>query len=138
VGRRLIVDRIAPFLRQAGSGLREVGRHPVKLLQLVGGDVLVTGGYIVALWCSISALGGDVPISTVGFVFLTASIVASAAPTPGGLGAVEATLVAGLRGAGLASSIALGAVLLYRVATFWLPILPGVLAFRHLERSDQI
>ena len=138
VSRRLIVDKVAPFVRQAGVGLAEVGRHPIKLLELFGGDLLVTGGYIVALWFSIEALGGDVPIATVGFVFLTAAIVSSAAPTPGGLGAVEATLLAGLRGAGLESGVALGAVLLYRVATFWLPILPGIVAFRYLERSKQI
>jgi undecaprenyl-diphosphatase len=137
-GRRLVLDRIAPFLRRAGAGLAEVGRHPTKLLELVGGAVLVSGGYIVALWLSVSALGADAPVATVGFVFLTASVVSSAAPTPGGLGAVEATLVAGLRGAGLSGSEALGAVLLYRVATFWLPILPGVFAFRHLERTEQI
>ncbi len=138
VSRRLIVDRVAPFIKQAGVGLAEVGRHPIKLLELFGGDLLVTGGYILALWFSVHALGGDVPIATVGFVFLTAAIVSSAAPTPGGLGAVEATLLAGLRGAGLESGVALGAVLLYRVATFWLPILPGIVAFRYLEKTDQI
>jgi undecaprenyl-diphosphatase len=137
-GRRLVVDRIAPFLRRAGAGLAEVGRHPAKLAELIGGAMLVTGGNVVALWMATNALGGGASLGTIGFVYLTASVVSSAAPTPGGLGAVEATLVAGLRGANLAGSAALGAVLLFRVATFWLPILPGILAFRYLERTDQI
>lgn len=138
IGRRLVVDRAAPFLRQAGSGLVEVGRHPTKLAALVGGALIVTGGYIAALVMAVEALGGGAAVATIGFVFLTASIVASAAPTPGGLGAVEATLVAGLTSAGLASAPALGAVLLYRLATFWLPIAPGVLSFRFLERTNRI
>ena len=51
-------------------------------------------------------------------------------PTPGGVGAVEAVLLAALTGVGVPSGSALAAVVLYRLATFWLPILPGFAAFR--------
>lgn len=53
------------------------------------------------------------------------SSVAQAAPTPGGLGAMEAALIGGLVAAGMDNSIAVPAVFLYRLATFWLPILSG-------------
>ena len=72
-------------------------------------------------------------------------------PTPGGLGAIEAALVAGLTGVGMDPAIAVAAVLSYRLATYWLPILPGLdqlpapgapqlhLAHRTpLERSDRM
>jgi undecaprenyl-diphosphatase len=110
----------------------------VKLAELVGGAVGVTAGNLLALVFAVEALGGGPSIATIGFVYLTAAVVSSAAPTPGGLGAVEATLVAGLHGTGMASSSALGAVLLFRLATFWLPILPGLVAFRRLQRADLI
>ena len=58
--------------------------------------------------------------------------IASAAPTPGGLGAAEAALVAAL-GTVEAAEIVVPAVFLYRLATFWLPILPGWLAYKRLE-----
>lgn len=137
-GRRLVVDRVAPFLRQAASGLAEVGRHPIKIAELVGGALGVTAGNLIALVFAVQAMGGGVSIATIGFVYLTAAVVSSAAPTPGGLGAVEATLVAGLHSAGLASSSALGAVLLFRLATFWLPIAPGLVAFRVLQHRERI
>jgi uncharacterized protein (TIRG00374 family) len=88
---------------------------------------------IAALALTLAAVHASVSFPTIGFVYLTASVVATAAPTPGGLGAVEATLIAGLHTAGLASSTSIGAVLLFRLATFWLPIAPGFFAFRRLQ-----
>ena len=75
------------------------------------------------------AFGGGLPFATVGAVYLVGSAVASAAPTPGGLGAMEAALIGGLVAAGLANDVAVPAVFLFRLATFWLPILPGWLSF---------
>jgi uncharacterized membrane protein YbhN (UPF0104 family) len=67
----------------------------------------------------------------------TASM-ASAAPTPGGVGAVEAALITGLTATGVPDELAVPAVLVYRVATFWLPVLPGWLAFTLLTRRGVI
>jgi uncharacterized membrane protein YbhN (UPF0104 family) len=58
---------------------------------------------------------------------------AAASPTPGGLGAIEAALVAGLTGIGLPPGPAVSAVLTYRLATYWLPVLPGWAALRILQ-----
>jgi len=132
-GRRLLVEKVAPYLKRAASGLAQVARRPTKLAQLVGGAVGVTGANIVALAACVAALHGSMAVASIGFVYLTASVVATAAPTPGGLGAVEATLITGLHTAGLPSSTAIGAVLLFRLATFWLPIAPGFLAFHRLQ-----
>jgi undecaprenyl-diphosphatase len=71
-------------------------------------------------------------------VYLGSSIIAAAAPTPGGLGAMEAALVAGLTAVGMEAGIAVAAVLAYRLATYWLPILPGWLSFQLLERRNYI
>ena len=51
---------------------------------------------------------------------------------------MEATLIAGLVAAGLDNSVAVPAVFLFRLATFWLPILPGWLSFHWLQRHDYI
>jgi glycosyltransferase 2 family protein len=74
----------------------------------------------------------------VAVVYLGGSALAAAAPTPGGLGAMEAALVAGLTAFGLASGPAIIGVLAFRLVTFWLPILPGWLAFRSLRRTQVI
>jgi undecaprenyl-diphosphatase len=63
-----------------------------------------------------------------------ASAVAAAAPSPGGLGPLEAALVAALTGFGMASGPAVSAVLTYRLITYWLPVLPGWLSWNLLRR----
>ena len=87
---------------------------------------------------SVEAFGGGLPFATVGAVYLVGSAVAQAAPTPGGLGAVEAALIAGLVAAGLDNTVAVPAVFFYRLFTFWVPILPGWLCFQWLQRNDYL
>lgn len=71
-------------------------------------------------------------------VYLVGSIVSSIAPTPGGVRPVEATLIAGLTSAGMASPTAGAAVLMFRIATFWIPLLPGWGALTLLQRSGAV
>lgn len=56
---------------------------------------------------------------------IVGATVLAAAITPGGLGAIEAALVAGLTGVGLAPGPAVSIVPNYRLATYWLPVTPG-------------
>ena len=94
--------------------------------------------YMLALYFSIAAFGGGLPLATVGAVYLVGAAVATAAPTPGGLGALEAALIGGLVAAGLENAVAVPAVFLFRLATFWLPILPGWLCFPWLQRREYV
>ena len=71
-------------------------------------------------------------------VYLTGSAVGSVVPTPGGLGAVEAALSAGLTAAGLPGATAVSAVLLFRILTFWLPVPVGWAALSYLQRKDAL
>ena len=73
-----------------------------------------------------------------GFLYLTATTVASAAPTPGGLGAVEATLLAALTGAGVPSATAMSVVIVFRLVTYWLPVLPGWIALTRMRRRQLV
>ena len=68
-------------------------------------------------------------------VFLAGNALGSAAPTPGGVGAVEAALTLGLIAVGVPKEVAAPAVLLFRLMTLWLPVLPGWLSFTHLTRK---
>jgi undecaprenyl-diphosphatase len=137
-GRRLFQRHVLSFLRQSWTSIVGLARSPLKLALLFGGSFGVTLGYTCALAAAIAAFDGGVTFAEVGAVYLGSSLIAAAAPTPGGLGAMEAALVAGFTGIGLASAIAVAAVLSYRVATYWLPILPGWLYFHLLERRNLI
>jgi undecaprenyl-diphosphatase len=137
-GRRFAAAKVIPGLRSAVSSLGQVAGSPVKMIMLFGGSALVTLSYIGALAASVMAFGGGPGIVIIGAVYLGAAAIAAAAPTPGGLGAIEAALAAGLAGAGLRPGAAIAAVLLYRLATYWLPIAPGWLSWRELQRRDYL
>ena len=137
-GRRLAATRLLPALRSAAVSLRTVAASPVKLTLLAGGSALITLAYIGGLAASVAAFGGHAGIAEIGAVYLGAAVIAAASPTPGGLGAIEAALVAGLTGIGMPPGPAVSAVLTYRLATYWLPVLPGWAALRLLQRRDYI
>lgn len=133
-GRRTLLVPLRRGIHSSIVNLRDVAKSPGKLALLFGGSLLVTLAYIAALGAAVKAFGGDLSIPTVGAVYLGASAVASAAPTPGNLGALEATLVAGLTGVGMEAGPAVSTVLTYRLATYWLPILPAWLAWHLVQR----
>jgi glycosyltransferase 2 family protein len=137
-GRRFFRTKVLRFVKDSLSSMMALAHSPGRLLALFGGSIGVTLAYATALACAIAAFDGGVSYAQVGAVYLGSSVIAAAAPTPGGLGAMEAALVAGFTAIGMDSAIAVAAVLSYRLATFWLPILPGWLSFRHLDRRGLI
>lgn len=137
-GRRLVRARVAPTINQVLPQLLQMAQHPRKLAQGIGGTLLLSAAYIGCLSICVRALGGSVPIASITVVYLTGSAIGSLVPTPGGLGAVEAALSAGLTAAGLPGAAAVSSVLLYRLLTFWLPVPIGWLALRYLERRQAL
>ena len=137
-GRRFAVTRLWPGVRSAAASLRTVAASPVKLTLLTGGSALITLAYIGGLVASVQAFGGHAGIAEIGAVYLGAAVIAAASPTPGGLGAIEAALVAGLTGIGVPPGPAVSAVLAYRLATYWLPVLPGWLCLRFLRNRQYV
>jgi glycosyltransferase 2 family protein len=97
-----------------------------------------TLGSAFALWASVNAFGGSATFVTVTVVTMVGGTLASAAPTPGGVGAVEAALIGGLAAFGLPAAIAVPSVLLYRVLTCWIPVFVGWPVMRWLTDKDLI
>jgi uncharacterized protein (TIRG00374 family) len=137
-GRRIVRSHVVPALHQSWATITSLVRSPSRLFALFGGSIGVTLAYATALACAVAAFDGGIGYAQVGAVYLGASLIAAAAPTPGGLGAMEAALVAGLTGVGVEPAIAVAAVLSYRLITFWLPIVPGWLLFHKLDRGGFI
>ena len=102
------------------------------------------GGLGLANWLTdigvlamcILALGGTVPWRSLLLIYGLATLIGSLGITPGGLGLVEGTLCLGLVSTGLPAALALAAVLLYRLVSFWLVMATGwlVLLWLRLER----
>lgn len=138
VGFRFGRRRLVEPTRRVARNLLAAMRNPARALGLFAGSAGVTMFNGLALAASLAAFDSHVPLVSVLAVYTGGAAIASAAPTPGNLGAVEAALAAGLTGIGIASAPAVAAVLAFRLLTFWLPILPGLAVLRYLEHRGVI
>ncbi|WNG93575.1 lysylphosphatidylglycerol synthase transmembrane domain-containing protein [Mycobacterium sp. ITM-2016-00318] len=136
--RRFLTGTVGPRVREVLDDLRELASEPRRLILIVLGCAATTLGGALALWACIEAFGGNVSIVTVTVVTMIGGTLASAAPTPGGVGAVEAALIGGLAAFGVPAGIAVPSVLLYRVLTCWLPVFVGWFLMRWLTDKDMI
>jgi glycosyltransferase 2 family protein len=136
--RRLVFGRVMPSAGRVLAELALLVRRPGRLALLLGGGVMSKATTVAAFVLAARALGVDVPVLQLAVLYLTATTVASAAPTPGGLGAVEAALVAALTGTGVDPAIAISAVLVFRLATYWLPVLPGWFALTRVRHRQLV
>ena len=130
--RRWLTDRLRPMIEQVIPRLATVAQRPAKLAEGFGGILLLNVAYCLCLVASVRAFSDDLTIAAISFVYLAGSTLGQAAPTPGGLGVVEAAIAAGLTAAGMNPAVAVSATLLFRLVTFWLPTVPGWFAFRNL------
>ncbi|MFE9255520.1 lysylphosphatidylglycerol synthase domain-containing protein [Streptomyces sp. NPDC006879] len=138
--RKFVATRVRALFAGVVPRMLDVLQRPQKLLTGIGGMLLLTGCFVMCLDASVRAFGGggSVSYASIAVVFLAGNALGSAAPTPGGVGAVETTLTFGLIAVGVDKEIALSAVLLFRAMTFWLPVLPGWLSFNHLTRKGSL
>ncbi|MEU9051201.1 lysylphosphatidylglycerol synthase transmembrane domain-containing protein [Streptomyces sp. NPDC048384] len=139
--RKFVVTRVRSLFAGVVPRMLDVLQRPQKLVTGIGGMLLLTACFVMCLDASIRAFGSEgtsISLASVAVVFLAGNALGSAAPTPGGVGAVEATLTVGLIAVGLPSEVAAPSVLLFRLLTLWLPVLPGWLAFNHLTRKGAL
>ncbi|MFF3633161.1 lysylphosphatidylglycerol synthase domain-containing protein [Streptomyces sp. NPDC002250] len=139
--RKFVVTRVRSLFAGVVPRMLDVLQRPQKLVTGIGGMLLLTACFVMCLDASIRAFGDgstSLSIASVAVVFLAGNALGSAAPTPGGVGAVEASLTLGLIAVGLPKEVAAPAVLLYRLLTLWLPVLPGWLAFNQLTRKGAL
>ena len=138
--RKTILERARPILNEVGPRLLTVAQRPWKIAEGIGGILLLNVAFALCMiaCCEAFGAGGDQNWPAIALVYLAGSTLGQAAPTPGGLGAVEAAYVAGLTIAGLDSGVAVSATLLFRLLTFWLPTLPGYWSFNWLQRVGSL
>ena len=136
--RHWLGTSVRPRLTEVWADLVNLAREPRRLGLIVLGCATTTLGAALALWASVEAFGGSTSFVTVCVVTMIGGTLASAAPTPGGVGAVEAALIGGLAAFGLPAAVAVPSVLLYRVLTCWLPVFVGWPVMRWLTKNDMI
>lgn len=138
VRRRYLGGRLAASFVAARSHAAALVRQPLRAFGLLGAAIGVTTAFALALVASVQAAGGGPSFVSIVAVYLGGSAIAAAVPTPGGLGALEAGLVAGLTAVGQPPAPAMTAVLVFRIVTYWLPVVPGAVALWALRRSGRL
>jgi len=137
----LVIRHPPRVLRRIGRSLHVEAAHSAAVLhsrervaQLSLGSLGVTAAHAAALVASLQAVGAPGSLLVEVAVYVAAVGLAGVIPVPGGVGALEATLVAGLAATGMPTGTALTGVLVFRLVTFWLPALPGAAVLLWLAR----
>jgi undecaprenyl-diphosphatase len=136
--RRFVVKWFKVGWAKLGAEFSGLGHRPDKLTLLFGGAALAKLATITCFVATCRAFDIDLGYADLGFLYLVGSSVGSAVPTPGGVGGVEAALIAVLTGAGVDNAVAAAAVVVFRLVTYWLPVLPGYIALRYSQHAEYV
>jgi uncharacterized membrane protein YbhN (UPF0104 family)/tRNA A-37 threonylcarbamoyl transferase component Bud32 len=130
--------KILPGVRSAFSSLWSVARDRRKRIELFGGNVGSELLYALALGATCLAYGIDLNLAQLVFVNTAASVLSSLIPVPGGIGAAEGALAAGLITMGVDESTAFAVAITQRLCTFYLPPIWGYFSLRWLSRKGYV
>jgi uncharacterized protein (TIRG00374 family) len=98
------------------------------------GTVLFWGCQILVLWAAFRAFGDAPPAAVLVQAFFV-GMLGNLLPMPGGVGGVEGGMIGAFAAFGVPLGLAVPAVLAYRVFAFWLPTIPGAIAYFQLRRT---
>ena len=132
-GRTVIWPWVSAAMSKVRESISDLLKRPAKLGQLFGGALLGKLANVVSFWASMQAFGVDISFPKAGAMYIIATTIGSAVPTPGGVGGVEAALTAALIAYGVDNATAAAIVLFFRTLTFWLPTIPGYGFFRYTQ-----
>jgi uncharacterized protein (TIRG00374 family) len=99
------------------------------------GGVLWWGFDIATLWAAFHAFGTHTPPIAVIVVGYFVGMLGNALPLPGGIGGVDGGMIGAFAAFGVDFGLATVAVLTYRAFSFWLPTIPGAIAYLQLRRT---
>jgi glycosyltransferase 2 family protein len=136
--RRRLLGFVTEQVAQAWGNIRGVISTPGKAVQLFGGQVCSQLLFAMTLGAALHAYGQSLPLLEIVVVNSLASFVGGAAPVPGGMGVVEAGLIAGFTSAGIPQAEAVAAVFTARTFTTYLPPIWGWFAFQWLRHHDYV
>ncbi len=136
--RSVVMRRLKPMMRQTWPRLAQVLSQPWRLVLGLGGNLLLTVAYVGAFDAVLHAFGKGLPLIDVTVLFLLGNAVGAIVPTPGGLGAVEGALIAGLTSAGVDTTLAASVVVVYRLISYWSRIPMGYFALKYLQRRGEL
>jgi uncharacterized protein (TIRG00374 family) len=126
--------RLATVPALAARGVRTaielIRERDVGLL----GAVAWWGFDISVLWAMFHAFGSPPPFTVIWMAYFV-GMLGNLLPLPGGFGGVEGGMIGAFAAFGVDVNLAVLAVLSYRAISFWLPTIPGAVAYFQLRRT---
>jgi glycosyltransferase 2 family protein len=135
--RRQVIGWVRGLLSDGYRTLRGL-QSPRRLALLFGGNLASDLLFAASLGTFAQAFGTRVQFVDLVVIIISVSLLAGLLPIPGGIGVTEGGLTLGLVSAGMPEEAAFAAVILYRLATYYVPPLWGFFALRWLERNNQL
>jgi uncharacterized protein (TIRG00374 family) len=129
-----LVERLANVPAATSAGVRDALEHLRSRDPALLGAILFWAFQIAVLWAAFHAFG-DAPELAVLVQAFFVGMLGNLLPMPGGVGGVEGGMIGAFVAFGIDSGLAVVAVLVYRAFTFWLPLVPGVIAYFRLRRT---
>ena len=129
-----VLRRLATVPATVGDGVREA----IRLLRTRDWRLAGALGWwafdVAVLWSCLRAFGSEPPIAVVVMAYFV-GMLGNLLPLPGGIGGVDGGMIGALIGFGVPGGEAIVGVLAYRAFAFWLPTIPGVVAYVQLLRT---
>jgi uncharacterized protein (TIRG00374 family) len=129
-----IAEKLAHLPASASAGMRDAIAHVGTRDPALLGAVLFWAFQILVLWAAFKAFG-DAPPAAVLIQAFFCGMLGNLLPMPGGVGGVEGGMIGALVAFNVDGGLAVVAVLVYRAFTFWLPLIPGVIAYFQLRKT---
>jgi glycosyltransferase 2 family protein len=136
--RRMAADKLVPKLRDIWANLTQIATSPQKLVLLFGGSFAAELLVAMALSVSLRAFDDHLRLPILIVVIFLAAIVGAIAPSPGGMGVVEAGMILGLTAAGVSEADATAAVFIQRLFTSYLPPIWGWFTLAWMRKQDYL
>ncbi len=136
--RRLASRRVRPYLVSIWANVKAIAVEPRKIVYVLAGSIGSQLLVALSLGASLHAVGQQASLATIITVITLASIVGGAVPVPGGIGVVEAGMIAGLTSAGIPQDQAVAAVFIQRLFTAYLPPIWGWVTLAWMRRREYV
>ena len=129
-----VAQRLANAPAAFSAGLREALCHVRERDPALLGAVAYWAFNIAILWACFHAFG-DAPPWPVVIQAYFVGFLGNLLPLPGGIGGVDGGMIGAFVAFSVPLAVAVPAVLVYRLFAFWLPTIPGAIAYFQLRRT---
>jgi uncharacterized protein (TIRG00374 family) len=129
-----LAQKLATLPATASSGIRDALYHLRSRDPALLGAIVFWACQIAVLWACFEAFGTSPPLAVLVLGFFI-GMLGNLLPLPGGIGGVDGGMIGAFAAFNVDAGLAVVAVLAYRAFTFWLPTIPGIVAYLQLRKT---